>query len=457
MALTGIEPTGRVADVENTPRAAAWWCDLQARRMLVRSGIVLLILLYVCLWGASALFPINPTDFDVFFLPSAKLAAAGHPFEIYRIRYQDVYPNANGPLSSVPLALVAALAGRLGWLDDPTLRRVLAMAVFSVFALLLSREVLLACDRLLPRPLRGWRRLIVYVPVALSPELWHSMLLYGHVEQPLMLWLVLWAVRSLAEQRAWRAGVLLGLALLTRSAAVLYALPLALLLARGMRWRQLGALLASCGGVVVAGLLPFWLADRADLLYSLVTFRAELPIGGGTAWRLAVGTPWQSFAENHDTLVILAGALLVCIALLALRRDLDVSSREVYALLAVSGLCFPLLIKTLWPYYFLDAYMLLAICWLSGVPGGRSIGVWLRWWPGLLALVAAVGLGQVAEAEVERWNSGLWDVQWSLAMAGLIAGLLVAIALWVWWRGGGGGRRQPAARRRRAEAVPALG
>src|SRR5260370_2167011 len=414
VALTGIEPTGRVADVEHTPRATAWWRDLHARRMLVRTGIVLLILLYVCLWGASALFPINPTDFDVFFLPSAKLAATGHPFEIYRVRYQDVSPNANGPLSSVPLALVAALAGRLGWLDDPTLRRGLAMAASQALALPLSREVLLACDRLLPRPLRGWRRLIVYVPVALSPELWHSMLLYGHVEQPLMLWLVLWAVRSLAEQRAWRAGVLLGLALLTRSAAVLYALPLGLLLARGMRWRPLGALLASCGGVVVAGLLPFWLADRADLLYSLVTFRAELPIGGGTAWRLAVGTPWQSFAENHDTLVILAGALLVCIALLALCRDLDVSSREVYALLAVSELCFPLFIKTLWPYYFLDTYMLLAICWLSGAPGGRSLRTLVRWVPGRLVPVAARGLGPVAGAGGGRWNSGWCEGQWTL-------------------------------------------
>src|SRR5258707_9692252 len=97
------------------------------------------------------------------------------------------------------------------------------------------------------------------------------MLLYGHVEQPLMLWLVLWAVRSLAEQRAWRAGVLLGLALLTRSAAVLYALPLALLLARGMRWRQLGALLASCGGVVVAGRRPVWVGGAAGPLFLLLT------------------------------------------------------------------------------------------------------------------------------------------------------------------------------------------
>ena len=40
-------------------------------------------------------------------------------------------------------------------------------------------------------------------------------------------------------------------------------------------------------------------------------------------------TPWQRFAEDRDSLVILAGALLVCVALLALRRDLDVSSREV--------------------------------------------------------------------------------------------------------------------------------
>src|SRR5258706_11972460 len=134
VALTGIEPTGRVADVEHTPRATAWWRDLHAHRMLVRSGIVLLILLYVCLWGASALFPINPTDFDVFFLPSAKLAAAGHPFEIYRVRYQDVYPNANGPLSSVPLALVAGLAGGLGWVGGPPLRGGLGVAPLLVFA-----------------------------------------------------------------------------------------------------------------------------------------------------------------------------------------------------------------------------------------------------------------------------------------------------------------------------------
>ena len=103
MALTGIEPTARVADAARTPRETVWWRDLNARRMLARTGIVLLILLYICLWGASGLFHINPTDFDVFFLPAAKLAAAGHPFEIYRVRYQDVYPNANGPLSSVPL------------------------------------------------------------------------------------------------------------------------------------------------------------------------------------------------------------------------------------------------------------------------------------------------------------------------------------------------------------------
>src|SRR5258705_2098545 len=107
VALTGIEPTGRVADVEHTPRAAAWWRDLQARRMLVRSRIVLLILLYVCLCGASALFPINRTDFDVFFLPSAQLAAAVHLFEIYRVHYQDVYLNANMPLSSEPIALLS--------------------------------------------------------------------------------------------------------------------------------------------------------------------------------------------------------------------------------------------------------------------------------------------------------------------------------------------------------------
>lgn len=402
------------------------------RHLRIRTGIVVLIALYILVWGASGLLNITVTDFDAFFWPSARIAAAGHPFEIYRVRYNVIYPNANGPLAIVPLSLVAELAGRLGWLDDPALRRMLAMSVFSVFSLLLSHEAVLACDRLLARPLRRWRRLLAYALFALCPELWHGVLLYGHLEQPLMLWLTLLSVRMLVTRRGAWAGVLLGLALLARSTTLLYLLPLVLLTAYHRRWSILVRLVSACAVVVTAGLTPFWLVDRTDVVYSLLTFRGLLPIGGGTFWRLAVGTSWQAFADQHDSLAILAAALLLCCGVLALRRELDVGSRDLYALLALSGLCFPLLIKTLWPYYFLDAYVLLALWWLASPRPQPAFSARARWAAGLLLPLGVIGLAQVAEAGVTVAESNVWDVPWSVTVGVGVVALIAVVLLWLW-------------------------
>jgi hypothetical protein len=73
-------------------------------------------------------------------LPSAKIALSGHPFEIYRIRYAVWYPNANGPFSMLPLTLVAALAEKLGIINDFVRCRMLVAVAFAVFPLLLSYE-----------------------------------------------------------------------------------------------------------------------------------------------------------------------------------------------------------------------------------------------------------------------------------------------------------------------------
>src|SRR5260221_14463326 len=98
------------------------------------------------------LIPINATVLDAFFLPSARIGLEGHPLLDYSLRYAEVYPNANGPLSLLPLTAVAALAQHLGWLDNPPLRRMLVQAVFAVFPLLLVWEALHAIERLLARP-----------------------------------------------------------------------------------------------------------------------------------------------------------------------------------------------------------------------------------------------------------------------------------------------------------------
>jgi hypothetical protein len=394
-----------------------------------RAGTVALCGLYVLLWGVAGLLPLNSTDLDVFFLPSARIAASGHPLDVYAVRYLD-YPNANGPLSLAPLTAVVALAGRLSWLDNPSLRRMLVMAVFSLFSLLLGREALLAIDRLRPEPLRGRPRVLVYAVILFSPELWHSVLFYGHIEQPLMLWFALAGVRMLAARHLWRAGALVGLALLTRSAAVVLVVPMVLLLARDRRWKDSLRFGSTAVGTLALGLLPFWLADRSDLVYSLVSFRQRLPVAGGTFWRLTYGTPLLAVGQRWDSVAVLAAATLICVVVLALRPKLDTGSRDLYGLLAVCALCFPLGIKTLWPYYFLDAYTLLAIWWLAHPrPAAGSARLW--WWLGLLGLAATVGIAQLAEATVTRFDNGIWDVSSSLAVSIPVLALTLAVGLWL--------------------------
>src|SRR5262249_4876204 len=178
------------------------------------------------------------------------------------------YPNANGPLSLLPLTLVAWVAAQLGWLGDAQLRRMLVDAAFAIFPVLLAREALLALDRLLPIRLAGPWRWVVLACFLLTPELWHSVLLYGHIEQPIMIWLVLWAVRALAEGHPERGGLLLGLALLTRTTALLYLV--ALLLTQLLRGERAAALRVAAVAVCTTalGLLPFALADPRNLTYS---------------------------------------------------------------------------------------------------------------------------------------------------------------------------------------------
>jgi ubiquinone/menaquinone biosynthesis C-methylase UbiE len=414
------------------------------RHPLTRIGIAALIVLYLGIWTLIAHGNINPTDFDVFFLPSARVALAGHPLHIYQIRYQGDYPNANGPLSMVPLTLLAGLAQRLGWLDDPVLRRELVMTAFAIVPLLLGREAVLAADRLLGAPLRGIKRLLAYALFVLTPELWHSVLFYGHIEQPLMLWLVLAAVRMLVMRRPARAGALLGLALLSRSVALLYLLPLALLLFFRGRRRESVILTTAALAVTALGLLPFLLADRQDVIYSLLTFRGLLIVGGGGVWGLLVGTPLEPIAQRFDSTAVIAASLALTALTLLARRDLRVDSRGVYALLAISGLCFPLFMKTLWPYYYLDTYIFVALWWLTAAKPASETVPWLRWLAGLALPVAVVAVAVLAEIGVTQSGYGIWSPGWSALMSGLMLALLAVVGVGLW--------RRP--RHPRADAAP---
>lgn len=382
------EDSGRI------PVAARW----PRSRWLRVGGVALLVLLYCALWNLVARFPIDRNDLDAFFVPAARIVLNGHPFDAYSLRYLDLYPNANGPLSLAPLTLATAVASWQGVLADMTLRRVVVLTIFAPFVLLMAREAVGAIDRLRGERLAGWARFAVYAVFALSPEVWHSMLFYGHVEQPIMLWLALLGIRQLVAKRPAWAGLLLGLALLTRSSALLLVIPLAALLARDRDWRALWRFGAAMAATIAAVLAPFAIADGRDVLYSLVTFHARLLVGGGSLWGLALGTPLEAFAQRYDSATVLLMAALLTALVVLRRRDLTLASPALFLLLSLSSLCFSLLLKTLWPYYFLEPFTLLAIGWFAAAPSlADRLSAWLRWGLALILPALTIALAALRE------------------------------------------------------------
>jgi len=386
---------------------------------------------YAAVWAIAGWLWTSPlNDLDYFFIPAVRIALSGHPWQIYAVRYQTIIANDNGPLGLVPLTAVAGVASRLGWLDDERLRRMLILGVFSIFILLMAREAIAAIDRLRGVPLDGLWRLLAYGVFLASPTLWNSVLGYGHVEQPMTLWLVLLGVRKLVSDRPAVAGISLGLAILTRSLAALPVVPVALLLLARGRWRTFGWMAGTAALTVALGLLPFLLGDPGDTLYSLVTHRGNLPVSGGSIWRLAVGTPFEWVPQRLDILFVLGLAVLVSVIVIRARPDLQPGSADVYGLLALTALTLPLLAKNVWPYYFLDAYVFGAVWWLGRLNplalGRGLIGP-------ALPLIAVIG---TALTEVEM---GPTDAQLRLREAVviglLLASVMVALAIRLAWQG----------------------
>jgi len=408
-----------------------------------------LAMLYVCAWSALSQIHLQPTDLERFYIPAALVALHGRPLLLYSASHLSGYPLANGPLSVAPLVGALALAGWLGWLHSMALTRLVIVAVYSVFPLLLAREALLVIDRCAPTPPRGARRLLIYEVFLVSLQLWQSMLYYGHVEQPLMLWLALAGVRALGEQRPGRAGALLGLALLTRTTALTLIIPLALLPLVRRDWPTLRRLCGALLAVVAVGLLPFALADGPDLLYSLVTFHNTVALDGGNLWRLVSGTALAAVGQRADGVVILVATLAVALVTLWARPDLrraQPAPRDLYALLALCSLCHPAFVNILWPYYFLEAYTLCAIWWLAGLgalaEGGAARWRWLLWGA---APLGATLLGQARQfALAQQASAGLTPnvALWNLLTCATLVALIAALA-WRLLRGAPAAAQQP--------------
>ena len=408
------------------------WAGLAAHSVTGWALRLALVAIYLVGWSALSQIHLQTSDLERFYIPAALIALQGRPLFVYSSSHLRDYPLANGPLSIAPLVGALGLAGWLGWLRSMALTRLVIVAVYSVFSLLLAREAVRVVDRFAPTPLRGPRRLLVYEVFLISLQLWQSMLYYGHVEQPLMLWLALVGVRLVGEGKPGRAGVWLGLALLTRTTALTIIIPVALLLATRADWRGLWRWGGALAAVVVGGLAPFALADGRDLLYSLVTFHNSQQSLGGNLWTLVSGTPLAALPQHADGFIVLLATLAVAWVVLRARADLRADSRDFYALLALCSLCHPAFINILWPYYFLEAFTFCALWWLAGIGALARAGERARWWLWGLAPLGLTLLGQTRQYALtlqEAATPGGGVAAWNLLTS---VGLLAVMALLAW-------------------------
>ena len=352
---------------------------------LRRAAIPLLALAFMVASAVAVLlFDTSKTDLDVFFWPSTEIALHGHPLLVYTLR-AGPYPNANGPVSLLPLGVVVAVINALGWQDGMRLRDALTVGVFAVFSLLMAREAVLAIEvgRERRREARGTARggkgqgqgqgrltgrLLIAAVLLLAPPLWVALVGFGHIEEPLELWLILLGVRLLGRGRTLWGGICLGLAVMTKSVSAVCLIPLLVALLFDRRVRSAAALAGAAVVTAAVVIAPFLVANRSGVVYSLLTYRGELPIVGGSLWVAFLGSGWDAFVRHWDAVLFMGAALVLSVAALAWRPRGGWASPRVYGLLAVAAACVPMLAKTSWPYYLLDPYVFAAIWWL-GCPG----------------------------------------------------------------------------------------
>jgi hypothetical protein len=378
----------------------------RAAQHIVIAGLVSL---YVAAWAASPLVLHETSDLDAFFWPSAETAAHGHPLLVYSANTLGQGSNDNGPLALLPMVPIAVVANGMGWANDVGLRAGITDAVFAVFALLLAATAV----RMIGRARGGleWR-LAAPCVFLLAPALWISVGDYGHLEQPIELWLVVLAVGYASTRRSVPAGIALGLAALTRTTAVIYIVLFALLPLANRRMKSNATVMVVTAITAIVGFAPFFIADGASAAHSLITYHGDLPIGGGSFWVIARGTSLAALVQHGDAYLVLVVATLLVATTLRLRPGIADTTAGLFGLLTVVAACFPMLAKVTYPYYVLEPYVFAAIWWLAR-PGSA-----LTW-------RVAAPLLLTGDAFLSKWGanlpfSGLGIVE-GVASSGILA------------------------------------
>jgi hypothetical protein len=379
--------------------------------------------------GTRALVTIADSDLTNFFFRSADYILAHDPWHMYAVRASGAYPNYNPPLSIFFMAPLLSLARAVGFDKNPGELITFVSIPFMIFVPLLGYLVLRVLRHLYPE-IPEAQRFLAYALIVLSPLTWQTYGTWYHIEQPMMLCLLVGAVLALQQRHEMVAGLLAGLALMTRTTALIPLIALGVLLLVGGEWRVLLKLAGVCVAVVAVILGPFFLADRADTTYSFLTWRGTAPIGGNSIWTIFAASPGttglrhslDALARRLDMPSVIL--LVVVVAAVAVRsRRISAYGRDAWAILAIAALAVPMLSKTNWPYYYLEPFVLLLIWEFASMYDRRS-GLWR--WPVLsisfLASAATLSqyLGLQSVGTLDRIGLGLLEFGAMLTFAVLI-------------------------------------
>lgn len=336
--------------------------------------------------GTSALASISDSDLSNFFLKSAEYVLRGDAWQLYSVRHTPLttYPNDGTPLSVFLMAPPLALARSLGLADDYKQQIIAVSLPFVLLAPLLGYLALRAL-RLLNPDLPDAPCLLAFSLVTLSPLLWLSYSPWGHLEQPLMLCFLVATMIALQARHEVLAGVLAALAVLSGVIALFPLLGMGVLLLSHRQWRAFLKVGGIGGVLAILVMAPFFLLDRADAVYSFVTWRGRAQIGANSLWALFdLGSP----SGDSVTRIVAAVArrldvpsmllLITLVAFLAARRlRISTYSPEAWGVMGIAALALPALTKLNWPYYYLQPFVLLLI-WEFGTMRDRCSELW-RW------------------------------------------------------------------------------
>jgi hypothetical protein len=413
--VTAAQPTAyRVAE-----RLPAWAFPLVTSASLLLGAVVVIR-------GASAFVVPNDSDLRGIFFKSVDHVLNGSPLHIYAARSDPPLtdnPNDDPPIIVFLLAPFVAIAKGVGLESNLRGEVVLVTLCFIILVPILGWLVVSAIDRLNPG-LSPRQRLAAYALVTLSPLVWLCFSPWGHIEQPLMIGLLIATVLALQAGRELLAGVLGGLTLLTGLTAAFPLLALATLLYASGQLRSLWRSAGLAVLILAVGVAPFLLADQHNTAYSLLTFRPGRAIGGNSIWVLVNFDRPSDLASLIRRLDTPAEAL-VCIAAgyaAATRLRMSVRSVDVWAILTIGALALPMLVKVNWPYYYAAPFVLMLIWELGALRDRADTPRWPVLSIGYLIVASTLGqyIGMASIGLGDRVITGIAEFTVMLGFAAAI-------------------------------------